>query len=65
MSTPAAIEGDITGYRRTADGGLRITIDLDEPQTRAFHLLFVEFPSHVAVARMENPEEVPSDRAPE
>jgi len=52
MNESIAITGVISGYRTTADGTLKVTVELDELQTAKFHEGF----GHgvfVAVARLE------------
>lgn len=59
MNEPIAIEGVISGYRSTADGCLKVTIELNELQTVRFHEGFTPAKGIlVAVARMQ--EEKPS-----
>jgi len=47
-----AIMGILSGYRTTADGGLKITIELDEFQAARFHEIFPGINLTVAVARL-------------
>lgn len=54
MNEPIVVDGIIVNYRLTADGALRINIDLDEIQTRKFHQLFnPAYGVKVAVARID------------
>lgn len=53
------VTGFISGYRTLADGSLRVTVDLNEPQTEKFHEGFAHG-VHVAVARMTDPDEIQS-----
>ena len=53
----AAVMGMLSGYRTTVDGGLRITVDLDELQASVFHDAFRQVNIMVAVARLEEPTE--------
>jgi len=55
MNEPIAITGVLSGYRTTADGGLKITIELDELQAMKFHELFPQINLTVAVARLHEP----------
>jgi hypothetical protein len=50
--TPAAVQGTLVTYRRTKDGGLTISIELDEFQAVAFHESFPGVNLAVAVARL-------------
>lgn len=52
MNEQIAISGILAGYRTTADGGLKITIDLDELQSAKFHEIFPGINLTVAVARL-------------
>lgn len=52
MTDPMAIMGILSGYRTTADGGLKITIELDEFQAARFHEIFPGINLTVAVARL-------------
>lgn len=54
--TDAVIQGVLSGYRTTVDGGLRLTIDLDELQAAHFHEAFHGINLFVAVARLNEPE---------
>ena len=55
-----AVQGILSGYRTTADGGLKLTIELDELQAALFHEGFNGINITVAVARLED--ETPSAR---
>jgi hypothetical protein len=52
MNEPIAVTGILSGYRTTADGGLKITIELDELQSAKFHEAFPGINLTVAVARL-------------
>ncbi|MCU1318113.1 MAG: hypothetical protein JWN63_3435 [Candidatus Acidoferrum typicum] len=52
MNEQIAISGVLSGYRTTADGGLKITIELDELQSAKFHDLFPGINLTVAVVRL-------------
>lgn len=62
MTIAAAVSGTITGYKTLADGTLRITVDLDEPQAARYHEFFHGLHLEVAIARLQAPED---DSAPE
>ncbi len=53
-----AVQGLLTGYRTTVDGGLKITVELDEIQAAFFHQGFPGINVPVAVARLSD--ETPS-----
>lgn len=54
MNDSIAIQGVISGYRSTADGCLKVTIELDELQTVKFHEGFTPAKGIlVAVARLQ------------
>jgi hypothetical protein len=48
----AAVTGLLTSYRTTSDGGLRLTVELDELQASIFHDAFPSINLFVAVARI-------------
>jgi hypothetical protein len=52
----AAVKGVIYRYSSTADGTLRIVIELDELQTFIFHQSQMGLGVHVAVARLAEQE---------
>lgn len=49
-----AVQGILTGYRTTVDGGLKITVELDELQAHLFHEGFPAINIAVAVARLND-----------
>lgn len=53
MNDIAAIAGQLMSYKTLADGTLRITIDLPEPETDHFHSLFPRVHCEVAIARLK------------
>jgi hypothetical protein len=56
LTIAAAVSGTISGYKTLADGTLRLTIDLNEPQANIYHQFFHGLHIEVAVARLENEE---------
>lgn len=54
MSEQIIVTGLLAGYRTTKDGGLNITIELDELQAAKFHEGFVGINLTVALARLED-----------
>jgi hypothetical protein len=55
-----AIAGQLMSYKTLADGTLRITIDLPEPETDHFHGLFPRVHCEVAIARLAR--DLPQDQ---
>jgi hypothetical protein len=53
MSVPMAVTGVIWKYALTVDGGLRVTIELDENQKRRFHEFFPDDKAPVVLARLD------------
>jgi hypothetical protein len=47
-----AIQGILTGYRTTVDGGLKLTVELDELQAALFHEGFPGINVTVVIARL-------------
>lgn len=59
MTDPIAVQGTISKYRTTADGCLRIEIELNELETAKFHESFAHG-AYVVVARLTDPDEQPA-----
>lgn len=57
MNEPSAIAGTLASYRTLADGTLRVTVDLNELQSRLFHELFPAVGVEVALAPLHVKEE--------
>ena len=53
----AAVMGLLSGYRTTVDGGLKLTVELDELQASIFHDAFPSINLMVAVARINEDSE--------
>jgi hypothetical protein len=51
------VKGLVGGYRTTKDGGLNVTIELDEHQAARFHESFHGINILVAVARLATEED--------
>jgi hypothetical protein len=49
-----AIQGILTGYRTTVDGGLKLTVELDELQAALFHEGFPGINVTVVIARLSD-----------
>ena len=52
MSDEMAVRGYIKSYRSSADGGVLVTVELSEPETKLFHRFEMEKGVAVVVARM-------------
>lgn len=55
--TEIAVQGMLTAYRSTADGGVRLTVDLDELQAQLFREGFGVINIAVVVARIHESQE--------
>jgi hypothetical protein len=60
--TEVAIQGILTGYRTTVDGGLKLTVELDELQAALFHEGFPGINVAVVVARISEGSEAEGQR---
>lgn len=49
-----AVQGVLSGYRTTVDGGLKVTVELDELQAAAFHEGFGGINFTVALVRLND-----------
>lgn len=63
MSEVNAIAGSLFSYRTLADGGLRLTVDLNENESEHFHKLFPGVHRPVAIAPL-NPVEMSNSMEP-
>jgi hypothetical protein len=56
-----AVQGTLTSYRSTVDGGIKLTVELDELQAFEFRESFPGIGSTVAVAPLRNTNDGPSE----